>query len=197
MVKLGMIDSIGYGINKMCKKQIERFFPLPDYRQSTREKVVLEIYGHFIDENYSKVLIEKKDLPLTEILLLDKVQKGEDITDEGAKLLKKQDLIEGRKPNFYISQGIAKIVDKKAEYIKNRGFKDSHYKQIILNFIDQYGSASKQDIDKLILDILPPILDDVQKENKVRNLISAMSTRDKTIVNQEAKKNPKWIKNNH
>ena len=194
MVKLGMIDSMGYGINKMCRMQKERYFPLPDYRQSTHEKVHLEIYGHTINENYSKLLIEKKDIPLTEVLLLDKIQKGENITDEGAKLLKKKDLIEGRKPNYYISDNIAKIVDKKADYIKNRGFKDTHYKQIILNFIEQYGVASKNDIDKLILDILPPVLDSAQKKNKVRNLIYAMSKKEKSIINQGTNRNPKWIK---
>jgi ATP-dependent DNA helicase RecG len=195
MVKLGMIDSMGYGINKMCKKQIERYFPLPDYRQSTREKVVLEIYGHFIDENYSKLLIEKKDLSLLEVILLDKLQKSLPVSEEEIKHLKKKHLIEGRKPNFYISNSIAKIVDKKAEYIKNRGFKDAHYKQIILNFIEQYGVASKEDIDKLILDILPTVLDNAQKGNKVKNLIYAMSKRDKSIINQGTNRNPKWIMN--
>jgi len=196
MVKLGMIDSMGYGINKMCRKQIERYFPLPDYRQSTREKVVLEIYGHYIDENYSKLLIEKiDDLTLTEVILLDKIQKKQPINDEAVKLLKRKYLIEGRKPNFYISDNIARIVDKKADYIKNRGFKDAHYKQIILNFIDQYGVASKEDIDKLILDILPLVLANGQKENKLKNLIYAMSRIDRTIVNQGTNRNPKWIRN--
>ena len=196
MVKLGMIDSMGYGINKMCRKQIERYFPLPDYRQSTRERVVLEIHGHYIDENYSKLLIEKKDdLTLTEVILLDKIQKRLSVDDEEVKLLKRKNLIEGRKPNFYISDDIARIVGEKADYIKNRGFKDAHYKQIILNFIDQFGVTSKEDIDKLILDILPLVLDIDKKKNKVKNLIYAMSKRDKTIVNQGTNRNPKWIRN--
>ena len=76
MVKLNMIDSLGYGIHKMYKSQRKRYFPLPDYTKSTRDSVILEIYGHTIDENYSKLLIEKKDdLSLTEVILLDKVQK--------------------------------------------------------------------------------------------------------------------------
>jgi ATP-dependent DNA helicase RecG len=52
MVKLNMIDSLGYGIHKMYKSQRKRYFPLPDYTKSTRDAVILEIYGHTIDENY-------------------------------------------------------------------------------------------------------------------------------------------------
>ena len=55
-----MIDTLGYGIHKMYVSQKDRFFPLPDYSNSKSDKVVLEMYGHSIDENYSKLLIEKK-----------------------------------------------------------------------------------------------------------------------------------------
>jgi ATP-dependent DNA helicase RecG len=156
--------------------------------------VILEIYGQSIDVNYSKLLIEKKDeLSLTEVILLDKVQKRQIITNEAALLLKKKKLIEGRKPNFYIASHIAEVTGSKAEYIKNRGFKDAHYKKLILNFIGKYGKVSKQDIDKLILDILPDILDKQQKENKVRNLVYSMHNRDKSIENQGTNRNPVWV----
>ena len=63
---------------------------------------------------------------------------------------------------------------------------------MIVNFISQYGQASKQDIDKLILDILPDILDKQQRENKVRNLLYALHKRDKLIVNEGTNRNPIW-----
>ncbi|MBK8348686.1 MAG: hypothetical protein IPL08_14140 [Saprospiraceae bacterium] len=76
MLNLNMIDSMGYGIHKMYKSQRQRYFPLPDYSKTNSNEVVLEIYGHSIDENYSKLLIERKDdLNLNEVILLDKVQK--------------------------------------------------------------------------------------------------------------------------
>jgi len=194
MVNLGMIDSLGYGIHKMVNSQRSRYFPLPDYSKSTTDEVILEIYGHAIDENYSKMLIEKNDeMTLTEVVLLDKVQKKQSINDEAAKLLKNKKLIEGRKPNFFVASHIAKITGNKADYIKNRGFKDEHYKQMIVNFISQYSQASKQDIDKLILDILPDILDKQQRENKVRNLLYALHKRDKLIVNKGTNRNPIWV----
>jgi ATP-dependent DNA helicase RecG len=194
MVNLNMIDSMGYGIHKMFKSQSQRFFPLPDYTKSTSTEVVLEIYGHSINENYSKLLIEKKDdLSLTEVILLDKVQKSLPITEDGAKLLKKKALIEGRKPNYFVAAHIADVTNQKAEYIRNRGFKDNHYKQLVIDMIKKYGKASKEEVDKLILDILPGILDEKQKRNKVRNLVYAMHKRDKTIENKGTTRNPLWV----
>ena len=81
---------------------------------------------------------------------------------------------------------------KKEKYIKNRGFKDEHYKKMILDYIRQYDFATKTNIDHLVLDILPAVLDEKQKANKVRNLIYALSKRDKYIENQGTVRYPKW-----
>ena len=144
-----------------------------------------------IDENYSNLLI---DLSLTEVILLDKIQKGLNITDEGAKLLKAKNLLEGRKPNYYISSKVAEITNQRAGYLKNRGLKDKHYKELVLEYVAKYGTATKEDIDKLILDILPAILDEKQKQNKVRNLLYAMHKRDKSIENEGTNRKPLWKK---
>lgn len=40
--------------------------------------------------------------------------------------------------------------------------------------VNQYGSATKANIDKLILDILTGILDEKQIANKLRNLVYAL-----------------------
>jgi len=190
MVKLGMIDSMGYGINKMYRKQMERYFPLPDYRQSTREKVHLEIYGHTIDENYSKLLIEKKDLSLAEALLLDKIQKGENITDEGAKLLKKQDLIEGRKGRYYISAEIAAISNQKTDYTRNKGLQKKFYKELILQHIQNYKRATREEIDKLLWDKLPDSMNEKQKKIHINNLLGEMSGIH--IQNTGSRAKPEW-----
>ena len=194
MVNLNMIDSMGYGIHKMVRSQKQRFFPLPDYSKSKSNEVVLDIYGHSIDENYSKLLIERKeDLNLTEVILLDKIQKALPITDDGARMLKKKGYIEGRKPNYYISAHIAEATNQKAKYIKNRGFKDEHYKKMVLDFLHKYGKATKEEIDNLLLDILPDVLDEGQKKNKVRNLMYALHKRDQTIENKGTTRNPLWV----
>jgi ATP-dependent DNA helicase RecG len=194
MVAFNMIDSIGSGIKRMFKVQRERFFPMPDYDLNDR-KVKVTLTGKMLDIEYARVLIKHPDLSLFEIVMLDKVQKRKELTEAEIKHLKSKNLIEGRKPNFHISAQMAARTEQKADYIKNRGFKDDHYKEMILQYIDEYSFASKEDIEHLILDLLPKILDEDQKENKIRNLIYAMSKRDQTIVNQGTNRNPKWVRN--
>lgn len=194
MESFNMIDSIGSGIKRMFRVQRERFFPMPDYDFSGN-KVKLTLTGKVLDTDYARMLARNPELSLDEIILLDKVQKKKDLTDTEVRQLKTKDLIEGRKPNFHISVSVAEKTEQKADYIKARGFKDEHYKAMILEYIDKYGSVSKEDIDKLLLDILPKVLDDEQRKNKVRNLIYAMSKKDNMIKNKGTSRHPKWIRN--
>ena len=195
MMNLNMIDTIGSGIRKMFIYQKNRFFPLPDYDLTNPDSVKVKLYGKILDKNYTRWLISNTELSLKTVILLDRVQKNKPITDHEAKELRSDDLIEGRKPNYFVTAHIAALTGDKADYIKNRGFKDEHYKKMVLDFINKYGSATKEDIDKLILDILPAILDIQQKENKVRNLVYSMSKRDRTIINHGTNRNPVWKKN--
>jgi ATP-dependent DNA helicase RecG len=192
MVNLNMIDTMGYGIHTMYKEQRKRYFPLPDYSKSEAEKVVLEIYGQVIDMNYSKLLLEKTELTLSTVIMLDRMQKKLPLEQPAYEFLKKEKLIEGRKPNYHIAGMIAGITGQKADYIKNRGFKDSHYKQLVLNFLQQFREAGKQDIDHLLKDILPGVLDEKQRANKIRNLLYAMSRKDKSIINKGTNRKPVW-----
>jgi len=192
MVNLNMIDTIGSGIKKMFNIQRHKFFPLPDYDLSN-SKVKVVFFGKLIDVNYAKKLAELPELSLEEIMLLDKVAKQKSLSDMEIKLLRKKNLIEGRKPNFHISTVVADVTGEKANYIKQRGFKDEHYKKMILEYLEKYGQASKQEIDDLILDILPSVLDEKKKENKIRNIVYAMSKKDKTIKNAGTHRFPKWV----
>ena len=181
MVNLNMIDSLGYGIHKMYKSQRKRYFPLPDYTKSTRDNVVLEIYGHTIDENYSKLLIEKKDdLSLTEVILLDKVQKDLEVNEEAAKLLKKKGLIEGRRPHFHISSSVASATGMETEYMKLKGIEDDYCKKLIKDYIVKFKGGLRSDFENLLDDKLPNLLSPKQKKDKVKNLLQAMK-REKTI----------------
>ncbi len=144
--------------------------------------------------DFARVLAEKRDLDLDDIIALDKVQKKKALTDSEIKRLKGESLIEGRKPNYHISFDVAEKTNMQAEYIKTRGLKDDHFKTLILEYLDKYKQASKEDIDKLLLDILPGVLDENQRKNKIRNLIYAMSKKDKTIINRGTNRYPKWVR---
>jgi len=196
MVNLGMIDTMGYGIHTMYLEQRKRFFPLPDYQLSDPQKVVLKIYGHSIDENYSKLLIARKDLPLDRVILLDRVQKRLPITEEAITTLKRENLISGRKPNFYVGSSVAAATGDKATYIKNRAFDDKYYKTMVLEYLRTYKQVTRDDIDKLLLGKLSDLLTIHQKRNKVRNLLYALSKTEKRIRNiSKSTRNPIWILN--
>ena len=56
-----------------------------------------------------------------------------------------------------------------------------------------YGSASRADLKRLILDKLSDVLDKEQKENKFRNLLYAMSCKDKSIEKSGGKQKGQWV----
>lgn len=195
MANLNMIDTVGSGIKRMFQAQRIRFFPMPDY-DLRGNKVKTILVGKILDMDYARVLARNPNLSFDDIIMLDKVQKKKELNEEEIKQLKQKGLIEGRKPNFHVSSGVAAKANQKAGYIKNRGFKDQHYKDLVLEFIDKYGTASKEDINDLILDLLPNVLDNEQKENKVRNLVYSMSKRDKSVKNTGTTRKPTWVRNN-
>jgi ATP-dependent DNA helicase RecG len=106
MVNLNMIDTIGNVIKRMFVIQKNKYFPLPKYDFSNN-KVKVTFFGKVLDINYTRKLAQVPDLSLAEIILLDKIQKEKELADFEIKTLRKKSLIEGRKPNIYISASIA------------------------------------------------------------------------------------------
>lgn len=188
MVHLNMIDTIGSGIRRMFIEQRNRFFPLPEYNLTEHKKVSVTIAGRIWDENYTRLLINKTDLNLKTVVLLDKVQKGHVITEEEIKLLKSQNLIEGRKPNFHVSHIIADKSDQKADYIKNKAFDDAYYRDMIIEFLRKFKTGKRKNFEDLLIDKLPEVLSEKQKFDKVKNLLQSLKT--KGVI--ELDENKKW-----
>lgn len=174
MNNIGMIDKGGYGIRDMVTSQRKRYLPLPDYDGSTLVKTCFNIYGQIIDANYSKLLIERSDLPLEQVIWLDRVQKKHRIGDDQAALLRRARLIEGRKPNFFVSAHVADATNTRPEYTRNKGLDDHYYKALILQHIKKFKSVPAPEIRDLILDKLPNSLTATQKQAKIKNLLAAL-----------------------
>ncbi len=174
MVNLNMIDTVGSGIRRIYNIQKEKYFPMPDYDLSEDNRVKVTLYGKIIDEKYSKILFESTNLDITKVMLLDRVQKKYEITKEQSDYLRKDNLIEGRYPNIYISSDIAKITGKKEEYVYNSGLENDFYMKLILKYLNEYGSASRKEIIALLNDKLPKSLDDKNKINRVKYLLNIL-----------------------
>ncbi len=192
MVNLNMIDTMGYGIRRMFEAQRQRFFPLPDYDTSKPDSVCLTIHGKLLDENYSRILISKSDMPLGLVVALDRVQKKRTIADADLKELRRLKLVEGRKPNLFPAASIAAATESKADYIRHRAFDDAHYKQLVLEYLRQFGSASRQDLERLLTDKLSDALSAAQKRNKIQNLLARMSRHDSSIIRTGPKQQAVW-----
>lgn len=171
MVNIKMIDTQGYGIHKMFVSQKERYLPMPDYDKSSATEVVLTLPGTVIDENYSLLLLENRNLSLTDAVLLDSVQKGKRIPSEAVAMLRKRKLIEGRLPHIFIAKDIAQVTDKKIEYTKHKGLNDKKCEALLLDSLRDHGTLTKTEIVKLLWDVLPDQLDDKQREYKINNLL--------------------------
>jgi len=192
MAELNMIDTMGYGIHEMHLGQARRYFPMPDYDLSQPQGVKMTIHGRVVDPAYSRLLIQKTDLALDDILALDRVQKRLPLDEGMVKHLRKAGLIEGRRPNFHVSASIAKATASKADYIRTRGLDDTHYKQMIVDLLKKFGSASRHEIDQLLAGKLSDALNEEQKQNKISNLLTNLR-RNKRIKNNGSRKTPLWV----
>lgn len=179
MVNLNMIDTVGSGIRRVYNIQKEKFFPLPDYDLNDDNRVKVTLYGKIIDENYSKILFEKTNLDIDKVMLLDRVQKSYPITKEQSDYLKKDNLVEGRYPNIYISADSAKITDDKENYIYNTGLENEFYKNLIIKYISEYGQASRKEIINLLKDKLPSSLNEKTKISRIRYLLDLLKKEEK------------------
>lgn len=191
MTELNLIDQMGYGIHRIVQDQVRRFLPLPDYDLSTRGEVKLTIPGAVIDKSYSQLLMIRTDLPLEDVLALDRVQKGLSISQLANTRLRRTRLIEGRGRAVHIGSAIAAVTNQKAEYIRTRAQDDAHYSRLIVDYLSEYGGASRKEIDELLGKYLPESLNAKQQRSKVTNLLSRMRMNG-TIQNRGTQQKPRW-----
>ena len=177
MTELNMIDHLGYGIERMNRSQASRYLPLPDYDLSDPNEVRLTIYGSVVDESYTRVLMLNSNLPFEDILALDRVQKRQPIPAAMVRRLRRQGLVEGRKPNLYVSEAIANATGTQAEYVRARSHSNEYYISLVLDYLRQCGSAGREQLNELLYPAFDNGLTEDQRSNKVKNILSSMRAR--------------------
>lgn len=190
MVELKMIDTLGSGIRRMFLKQRERFMPMPDYLLED-ETVTVTIPGRILDARYCGMLMRNADLTLQEIVLLDRLQKGDTLERDAIGFLRKRNLVEGRITNLMIAAKVADVTGQKAEYIKIKATNDAHLRQLILDYLDQWKKATRRELENLLFDKMPISLTLDQRRTKVSTLLTALR-RKGAIVNIGSDKVPEW-----
>ncbi len=191
MVGLQMIDTIGSGIKRIFEVQKKRSFPMPDYDLSDPDEVKVVISNKVLDKRYTRMLMARADLDLWDVMALDKVQKGKRLADAEFRSLKAKKLVEGRRPNLFVSAEVAAVTDDKEAYIRNRAFDKDHYKKMIIAYLEKFGEATRPQIDRLLNDKLSDALDPQQQKKFVTNLLQEMK-REGPIYSDGTTRWAKW-----
>ena len=117
------------------------------------------------------------ELSLYDCIALDMVQKHETIDKDIAARLRKLHLVEGRYPKLFLSAYTAKTVDNKdlkTEYIRNKSFKDLHFKDMIVQYLRSFGGATRAELNELLNSKLSDVLTEEQKIRKVATQRTAL-----------------------
>jgi ATP-dependent DNA helicase RecG len=137
-------------------------------------------------------LAQNSSLSLEEIIMLDKVQKRKRINDDEERHLRSKNLIEGRKPNFFISLKVAQKTFLKADYTKTKGLDNIYYQDLVIKALQQHNNLNRQDIDLLLFSKLPDWMNDKQKKTKITNIIAKLRSTN-VIENTGTDVRPNWI----
>jgi hypothetical protein len=131
---------------------------------------------------------------VADILTLDRVQKKLPLDEASLRRLRAAGMVEGRRPNVHVSAAIANATERKVQYIRTRKQDDAFYIKLVSDYLGQFGSASRQEINDLLWDKLSEGLDSTQREYKIGNLLGRMR-RSGLIQNQGARKSARWSLN--
>jgi ATP-dependent DNA helicase RecG len=193
MATLRMIDTMGFGIREvMFKGQANRYLPLPDYDLSEKGHVKLRIQGRFLDENYSRALLTHANLSWGDVLALDAIQKGQSPEEDRVQALRRQGLVEGRRPRLHVATEVAAATGGEAEYIRHRAFDDRYFCDLILDYLKTFGQGQRADFDRLLAGKLSDLLSEKQKETKIKNLLQRLKREGKITLTGGRTKAGTW-----
>ncbi len=193
------VDISGKGINTIYKKQVDKYFPVPDFitsrDESYNEIFTVRIYGKIIDKKFYEILINHPNFDILKIVLLDKIQKGlgEEVDEGEAKKLKKEKLIEGRRPHYILSNKVAEILDQKGDYINKKGSSNEEIAQKILKLLKEFpGGCNRKDIDQACYYMISILKTNKQKNKMIENILAKLK-KNGLIEKKGEKKNAIWI----
>lgn len=191
MSELNMIDTMGYGIHRMYTDQARRYMPMHDY-EVMPTSVKMTIYGRIVDEAYSSLLVKRTDLPIDQVVLLDRVQKGLKVSAAAVAGLRKAGLVEGRMPHLHISAEVAAITGQEVEYMRKKERTGEQYRRIFIDFLQKFPGITRKKINEFMIEEIRGGLTVKQKIAKISNLMTVLRRKGK-LVNRGTDKNPHWF----
>ena len=217
MDTIGMIEKLGTGQKNIFNYAVQNFLPLPDrFNNIAENSFTYIIFGTKIDDRFSEILQDKKDLDMGMIILLDKVQKLSNpkhefykldkqskkkvLTKEQSSKLKSLKLIEGRFPEVYLSLEIQQFLNNENKHDEDElksNFR-SIFETTILVWLQKHKDGkTKKEIMKYAIDNIPIASKmDQEKPQKLNSDIGNSLTKLKKedCIKNDENKNVKLLK---
>lgn len=179
LFKCELVEQFGNGVNLMYKNQLTLGKNPPNYKNSTDKRVVLELDGNIQDVEFAKYVLKvaeskNKILNDEELLILHKIKNNEHtdsstITEELLEL----GLIEKIGfTKYMLSKQYYTDMNQKVKYTKKKGLSRNKNKELILQHLINFKSATKKDFAEMFKFELSEkdisnLLEELKRENKI------------------------------
>lgn len=180
LFKCELVEQFGNGVNLMYKNQLSLGKNPPNYRGSTDKRVVLELDGNIQDIEFAKYVLKVADdknklLNEEELLILHKIKNNEHIQSSPiTENLLELGLIEKVGFSKYmLSKQYYTDMNQKVQYTKKKGLSRNKNKELILQHLREFNSATKADFTEMFKFELSPkeisnLLEDLKRQGKIQ-----------------------------
>ena len=182
MRDVGMIERYGSGIRRTMAIQASRCFPLPDFKTESAY-VDVKVYGSVINDAYTWMLNDRSDLDLKDVYLLDRVQKGKELTDIQISILKEKRLITIKR------SGISVAGADRTNQGKNGD--GGLCRKYLEEYLEEHPESDRREIDGRLWNMLPDGLSDESKKNRIHSMLQSMA-KEGIIENIGTRRHPRW-----
>ncbi len=170
--RAGIVERTGRGIDTIFTEQLRNGGPAPSYERSTPTDVVLVLPGGKANLQFVRLVVEESQagrvLGLDELLLLNALWQERSLTTQKAsRLLQKPEpdartvleqlveagLVEARGERkgrtYHLSAATYRRLGLPSAYVRRRGFEPIQQEQMVLQYIDRFGSISRREVAEL------------------------------------------------
>lgn len=171
--RIGLAERTGRGIDRIYEGMLRYGRPAPDYGMSDDYTVTVQMSSTEADFKFLEMILSHEDrtgraMPIDSLIILSRLryerrlstadlspatQKSEQETRAVLEKLAEAGLIEphgsGRGRTYMLSAKVYRTTGQKAAYIRQAGFDPIQQEQMVLRYIDQYGSIKRADVAEL------------------------------------------------